>query len=50
MHEMAITQSVVDMVVERTAGRQVASVQLQVGRLAGVVAVDVTGAVKEDER
>ncbi len=38
MHEMAITQSVVDMVVERTAGRQVASVQLQVGRLAGVVA------------
>lgn len=38
MHELAITQSVVDMVVERTAGRRVASVQLQVGRLAGVVA------------
>ncbi len=37
MHELAITQSVVDMVVERTAGRQVASVQLQVGKLAGVV-------------
>lgn len=35
---MAITQSVVDMVVDRTAGRRVASVQLQVGRLAGVVA------------
>lgn len=38
MHELALTQSVVDMVVERTAGRQVASVQLQVGRLSGVVA------------
>ncbi len=35
---MAITQSVVDMVVDRTAGRRVASVQLQVGKLAGVVA------------
>lgn len=33
-----MTQSVVDMVVERTAGRRVASVQLQVGTLAGVVA------------
>ena len=38
MHEMAIMQSVVDMVVERTAGRTVVSVQLQVGRLSGVVA------------
>ncbi len=38
MHELAITQSVVDMVVDRTAGRQVASVQVQVGRLSGVVA------------
>ena len=38
MHELAITQSVVDMVVGRTAGRQVASVQLQVGKLSGVVA------------
>jgi hydrogenase nickel incorporation protein HypA/HybF len=37
MHELAITQSVVDMVVERTAGRRVSSVQLQVGRLSGVV-------------
>ncbi len=37
MHEMAITQSVVDMVLERTPGAQVASVQVQVGRLAGVV-------------
>lgn len=38
MHELAITQSVVDMVVERTAGRRVASVRVQVGRLSGVVA------------
>lgn len=37
MHELAITQSVVDMVVERTAGRRVASVQVQVGKLSGVV-------------
>lgn len=38
MHELAITQSVVDMVVDRTAGRRIASVQLQVGKLSGVVA------------
>ena len=38
MHELAITQSVVDMVVERTAGRRVASVQVRVGKLSGVVA------------
>jgi hydrogenase nickel incorporation protein HypA/HybF len=37
MHELAITQSVVDMVVERTAGRQVSLVRLEVGRLSGVV-------------
>jgi hydrogenase nickel incorporation protein HypA/HybF len=37
MHELAITQSVVDMVVERTAGRQIAAVHLQVGQLSGVV-------------
>jgi hydrogenase nickel incorporation protein HypA/HybF len=37
MHELAITQSVVDMVVERTAGRQVSAVRLEVGRLSGVV-------------
>lgn len=37
MHELAITQSVVDMVVERTAGRQVVCVHLQVGALSGVV-------------
>lgn len=37
MHELAITQSVVDMVVERMAGRRVATVHIQVGRLSGVV-------------
>lgn len=37
MHELAITQSVVDMVAERTAGRRVATVHLQVGQLSGVV-------------
>ena len=37
MHELAITQSVVDMVVERTAGRRVTSVRLEVGALSGVV-------------
>lgn len=37
MHELAITQSVVDMVVERTAGRLVATVHLQVGKLSGVL-------------
>ena len=37
VHELAITQSVVDMVVERAAGRQIARVRLQVGALSGVV-------------
>ena len=37
MHELAITQSVVDMVVDRTAGRRIATVQVQVGELSGVV-------------
>jgi hydrogenase nickel incorporation protein HypA/HybF len=37
MHELAITQSVVDMVAERTAGRPVSRVRLEVGRLSGVV-------------
>ncbi len=37
MHELAITQSVVDMVLERTAGRRIATVHLQVGQLSGVV-------------
>ena len=37
MHELAITQSVVDMVRDRTADRRVSTVRLQVGRLSGVV-------------
>ena len=37
MHELAITQSVVDMVRGRTADRRVSAVRLQVGRLSGVV-------------
>lgn len=38
MHEMALTQSVVDMVAERTVGHRVSVVRLKVGALAGVVA------------
>jgi len=37
MHELGITQSVVDAVTERTGSAPVASVRLRVGRLAGVV-------------
>ena len=37
MHELAITQSVVDLVVERTAGRQVGLVRVEVGALSAVV-------------
>ncbi|MGH3503369.1 MAG: hydrogenase maturation nickel metallochaperone HypA [Nocardioidaceae bacterium] len=37
MHELSITQSVVDAVLEHTAGRQVTEVRLRVGRLSGVV-------------
>lgn len=37
MHELAITQSVVDAVTERTGDARVATVRVQVGRLAGVV-------------
>ena len=37
MHELAITQSVVDAVVERTGSVPVRSVRVRVGRLAGVV-------------
>lgn len=37
MHELAITQSVVDAVTERTGDTRVVSVRLRVGRLAGVV-------------
>ncbi|MGI8699935.1 MAG: hydrogenase maturation nickel metallochaperone HypA [Nocardioidaceae bacterium] len=37
MHELAITQSIVDAVLERTGDRKVTTVRLRVGRLAGVV-------------
>ena len=37
MHEMAITQSVVDAVCEHAAGRRVHSVKLEVGELCAVV-------------
>jgi hydrogenase nickel incorporation protein HypA/HybF len=37
MHELAITQSVVEMVQQRTGDRRVSTVRLQVGLLSGVV-------------
>ena len=37
MHELAITQSVVEAVTERTGAMPVTTVRLRVGRLAGVV-------------
>lgn len=37
MHELAITESVVDAVLERTGDRKVTTVRLKIGRLAGVV-------------
>lgn len=37
MHELAITQSVVDAVCEHAAGRRVCSVRLEVGALCAVV-------------
>lgn len=37
MHEMALTQSVVEAVCEHAAGRRVASVKLEVGALCAVV-------------
>ena len=37
MHELAIAQSVVDVVLRRTGDRPVSTVRLQVGRLSGVV-------------
>ncbi len=38
MHELAIIESVVDQVVERTVGRKVLAVTLRVGTESGVVA------------
>jgi hydrogenase nickel incorporation protein HypA/HybF len=37
MHELAIAESVVSSVLERTGGRRVSIVRLRVGRLSGVV-------------
>ena len=37
MHELGITQSVVEAVIDRTGSSPVASVRVRVGRLAGVV-------------
>ncbi len=37
MHELAITQSVIDSVRDRTADLQVTSVNLSIGKLSGVV-------------
>lgn len=36
MHELAITQSLVDTIVEHTDGRQVVRVRLEIGTLSGV--------------
>jgi hydrogenase nickel incorporation protein HypA/HybF len=41
VHELAITQSIVDQVAERMAGRRVTSVDLEIGTLSGVVADSV---------
>jgi hydrogenase nickel incorporation protein HypA/HybF len=37
VHELAITESLVDLVVERTAGRRVVAVNVRVGDRSGVV-------------
>jgi hydrogenase nickel incorporation protein HypA/HybF len=37
MHELAVTQSVVDAVLERTGAAPIACVRVRVGRLAGIV-------------
>ena len=37
MHELAITQDLVDLVIERTAGRTVLAVNVRVGRTSGIV-------------
>jgi hydrogenase nickel incorporation protein HypA/HybF len=37
MHELSITQSVVDTIVERMAGATVRCVRLEIGKLSGVV-------------
>ncbi|MEC3981702.1 hydrogenase maturation nickel metallochaperone HypA [Amycolatopsis sp. H20-H5] len=41
MHELSITQSVVDAIVERMDGATVKSVRLEIGKLSGIVADSV---------
>ncbi|GAA1697695.1 hydrogenase maturation nickel metallochaperone HypA/HybF [Fodinicola feengrottensis] len=41
MHELSITQSIVEAVTDKTGDRQVRRVELEVGKLAGVVADSV---------
>jgi hydrogenase nickel incorporation protein HypA/HybF len=38
VHELAITQGLVDLVAERSGGRQVVAVHVRVGELSGVIA------------
>jgi hydrogenase nickel incorporation protein HypA/HybF len=37
MHELAVTQCIVDQVAEHVHGRRVRSIQLEIGKLSGVV-------------
>lgn len=37
MHELAVTQSVVDAIIEKTGDARVVAVRLEIGRLSGVV-------------
>lgn len=37
MHELAVTQGVVDMITERVPDRRVTTVRLEIGRLSGVM-------------
>jgi hydrogenase nickel incorporation protein HypA/HybF len=41
MHELSITQSVVDAVLERLPDTEIASVRLEIGKLSGIVADSV---------
>ena len=41
MHELAITQSIVDTVIAKLPGTRIAAVQLEIGGLSGVVADSV---------
>lgn len=41
MHELAVTQSIVEQIVDATRGTRVAGVNLEIGKLSGVVADSV---------